>query len=104
MTDKETKAIVGSKANLKKYQKEEIVIPSPSGFLMYNLEKKPCKNLDSKDMCKIHTKSERPLVCRDYPIFLVKDYFILAPGCEAVDKGMLEEHAIKLEKSGLRRV
>ncbi len=104
MTDKETKAIVGSKARLKEYEKKEIVKPSPNGFLMYDLEKQPCKNLDSKDMCKIHTKTERPLVCRDYPIFLVKDYFILAPGCEAVDNGLLENAALELVKNGLRRV
>lgn len=103
MSNDEEKAIMG-------YKKEEFIEKgitkiSEKGFIHYDLEMKKCKNLNNKDFtCKIHSNSNRPLVCRDYPIFLVKDYVMFATGCPAVQNGKLKSYEEKFKKLGVKIV
>ncbi len=100
MTDNEVKAIVGSKKN--DYLKCGILTPSRNGFFTYNSEIKTCKNLKKDFTCKIHLNTSRPLVCRDYPVFLVKDYVMFGKTCPAVEKGMMKPFAQRFKKIGVK--
>lgn len=85
INDKEVKAIVGDKT--KEYLKKEILIPGNSGYF-YDSEKKNCKNLDQKTyLCSIHLDTSRPLVCRDYPIFILKNKVMFGKTCPYVIEG-----------------
>jgi Fe-S-cluster containining protein len=101
MNQKETQAIVGN--NTEKYLNEKILKRSNNNFLWYDLEKKPCKNLiKEKSFCTIHKNQNKPRVCSDYPIFLVKNFVIFSNTCEAVQEGLLDNYKQKFEILGLK--
>ncbi len=101
MTDNEVKAIVGNRQS--KYLKSGILTYTNNNFLLYNSDLKVCKNLDKKKfMCKIYTETSRPLVCRDYPVFLVKDFVMFGQNCPAVQEGLLNDYKNEFEKLGIK--
>lgn len=104
MTDKEVKMIVGSKAKEKIYTKSDVLKPSKSGFLMYDLIRQPCRNLMKDLKCKVHNKDDRPRVCKDYPIFIFKNYVMPAQTCPAVNEGLLDEYIKKIEEFGYKKI
>ena len=100
MNDKEIKTIVGNRE--KSYLKKGILSPSNNGYF-YDSSKKTCKNLDKKNYsCREHNNTSRPLVCRDYPVFLVRDYVMFGKTCVAVEKGMLDSYKKRFEEIGIR--
>lgn len=100
MTDKEVNAIVGNKK--KEYEREKILEPTKNGFYTYNNELKTCKNLKKDFKCKIHLDSSRPLVCRDYPVFLIKNYVMFGKTCQAVEEGLMQPYVERFKKIGVK--
>lgn len=99
MNDKEVNAIVGNKK--KKYEECGILALTKNGFYTYNSEIKTCKNLKKDFTCKIHLDSSRPLVCRDYPVFLVKGNVMFGKTCPAVQEGKMKPFIERFKKIGV---
>ncbi|MFW5705053.1 MAG: YkgJ family cysteine cluster protein [Nanoarchaeota archaeon] len=88
---------------ISEFKNSKILTQSECGNYHYNLEKKPCPHLkDSK--CTIHTNPNRPRVCKDYPIFIVRKFVLFSPSCPAVKAGMLNKFHEKIEKTGFKIV
>lgn len=101
MNKEEVISIVGDKEL--EFSKEKILKPSKNGFLLYDLEKKPCKNLKSDLKCGIHKNPNRPRVCGDYPLFIFKDYVMPAEDCSAVKAGLLDHYVKEIEGLGYKK-
>ncbi len=95
MTEKEVNAIVGNK--IIPYISDEILIPKIDYYL-YDLKKQKCKNLRKDNGCKIHTNTNRPLICRDYPIIIQSKGIRIGRDCKAVKAGLTIELEKELKK------
>lgn len=84
--------------------KKEILIPNSNGFYYYDSSKKPCRNLDKNFMCSEHKNTNRPLVCRDYPVFLMQNKVMFGKTCLAAQEGLLDEYKKKFENMGFEVV
>lgn len=100
MSKGEVNAIVGD--SREEFLKKGILIPNSNGFYYYDSSKKVCRNLDKDFMCSIHKSYDRPLVCRDYPVFLMRNHVMLGKTCPAVVEGLLDEYKEKFEKIGFK--
>ena len=101
MSDNEVKSIVGNKKKL--YENTGILKLSENGFYLYNSEIKTCKNLNQKtSLCKIHTNTSRPMVCRDYPIFIVRNSIIFGKTCPAAISGKFKDYEKKFKELGYK--
>lgn len=82
--------------------KKKILEKTEIGNTTLNLDKKQCPNLSKSNLCSIHKDSKRPVICSDYPIFFVKNYFMFSPACTAVQQGLLDKYIIEIEREGYR--
>ncbi len=69
----------------------------------FNLEKNNgCPNLTTTFTCNIHTNPNRPRLCKDFPIFKVKDFIITASFCPAIENKILQKEFDELREMGYR--
>lgn len=105
MTDEELDLVVGLN-KVEKYFNKKILEYSKknNNFLLYNSEIKICRQLDKKtNICKEHKNPNRPQVCKDYPIFIIKGkYVIFSKNCPAVDSGMFKDYENQFIQLGLK--
>ncbi len=94
--EKELETIAGTKKE--KEFKEKILEKTPFGNYTYNLEKQSCPHLKKDWTCAIHKEERRPQICSDYPLFLVKNKFILANSCPGVRENLLTEYSKELKE------
>jgi len=105
ITNEELDFIVGFK-NVDAFLKNGILKHSENNdlFFTYDFKKFPCKHLNlTKYMCNEHQNINRPQICKDYPIFVIRKKFVIfSPACPAVEQGLLKECEIELEKIGMK--
>jgi len=103
MSEKELKMICSN--HKISYLKKEILKPSKNGFLMYDLIKKPCKHLNTKNFkCKDYLNVDKPKVCNDYPVFLINNYVMFASDCLAVQEGLLSKYEEEFKKINIKLI
>lgn len=72
----------------------------PNGFLLYDLENFGCKNLVN-NLCIEHKNPNRPIACKQYPIFEIKNKLMFAKTCPAINSGLINEEINDLKKQGV---
>ena len=60
----------------------------------------PCPCLGPDFMCKIHNNKKRPLVCKEFPLFIKGNHIILSSRCLAVKQDKFFPYIKKLMKEG----
>ena len=61
-----------------------------------------CPSLDKDLKCKIHTDKLRPLVCKEFPLFIKEGFVILSQRCPAVAEGKFYPFIKQLQLNGLK--
>lgn len=69
-----------------------------------NFNKKPCVSLTKDFLCSVHKDKNRPILCKDYPLFKAKNFIISSSACPAVTENKFEEYFKKIEKLGFKIV
>jgi Fe-S-cluster containining protein len=101
--EKEVNAIVGE--HKQKYIEQNILTVNPkTSNYHYDLEKKSCKNLTTKNLCSIHNLNSKPRICRDYPLFILGKYVIVAQDCQAAQNNLLDKHVLEIVKLGYKKI
>ena len=93
LTDKELKLVIGDKV----INKSEIKIIS-LGMNRLCLDKNCPSLLNQK--CTIHTNKNRPLICKEFPLFIDGNRIVVSHDCPAVEDNKLYPFLRKFKKMG----
>lgn len=100
MNEKEVDIVVGKKKQ--EYLNKGLLIEKEGKSTLYNLEKGRCKNLTKKNLCGVHKDPNKPRLCDDFPLFLSRNYAIVASTCPGANEGLLDSYLDKLKKLGYK--
>lgn len=79
-----------------------VLIKESENKYVFNLEKHRCLNLGLDFKCNVHKNVNRPRLCKDFPLFLVKNFVVTASICPAIESNLLESYLKKLEELGYK--
>lgn len=104
--------LILSEKELKFVSSNKIFQNISSGFLLksekanvlFDLKNSRCLKLTDENTCSKHKSKNRPKICSDYPLFIVKNNIILSSTCYAVKNNLLNSYIIELEKLGLKNI
>jgi Fe-S-cluster containining protein len=64
------------------------------------LNESGCPNLDKNCLCTIHTKKNRPTICKEFPILIKNHTVLFCQDCPAVEQKKFYAYEAKLIKKG----
>ncbi len=100
LSKKEIKLILDNKE--KEYEDCVKKLDENKYSLYMGTNNKPCPRLLENFFCSIHTKRNRPLACKEFPIFIKEDIIYLSSRCLAVKQGLFFPYIKKLQKLGYK--
>jgi len=76
------------------------IVKTDKGYLL-NLKSPGCQHLENFK-CRIHPNPLRPLVCREFPLFIRGNTVLLSHRCLAVKTGKFYPYIKQFQANGLR--